>query len=123
MGFFSWMASDTHKSISNRYSDKGALPVYLYCPDGSKIYEPDYEGYGVFGGHDAYALLARWNHPELCSGDDDYDRYIGINIGCYDRQMARLKYPLKFAESDRYTYEELEPAVSCPDQGFFYQEE
>ena len=58
MGFFSWITSDTHESISNAYSDRGALPVYLYCPDGTKIYEPDYQGYGDFGGHDAYALLA-----------------------------------------------------------------
>ena len=123
MGFFSWMTSDTHRSISNRYSSRGALPVYLYCPDGTKIYEPNYEGYGDFGGKDAYALLARWNRPELCTGDDDYDRGIGIQIGCYDRQMARLKYPLKFAESDSLSYDELGPAVECPDQGFFYEEE
>lgn len=120
MGFFSWITSDTHESISNKYSERGALPVYLYCPDGTKIYEPDYEGYGKFGGHDAYALLAKWNCPEKCCGDEDKDRSIGIDIGCYDEQMAKLKYPLKFAESDGYTYEELEPAESCPDQGYFY---
>lgn len=120
MGFFSWKTSDTNKSISNKYSDRGALPVYLYCPDGTKIYEPDYDGYGDFAGQDAYALLARWNRPELCNGDDEHDRSIGIDIGCYDHQMAKLKYPLKFAESDSLTYAELKPAVSCPDQGFFY---
>ena len=123
MGFFSWITSDTHESISNAYSDRGALPVYLYCPDGTKIYEPDYQGYGDFGGHDAYALLAEWNCPEKCTGNEEDDRYIGIDIGCYDEQMAKLKYPLKFAESDEYTYEELEPAVSCPNQGYFYPED
>lgn len=119
MGFFSWKTSDTGKSITNRYSSAGALPVYLYCPDGSKIYEPDYEGYGDFGGHDAYALLARWNCPDKCSGEEEKDRSIGIHIGCYDEQMASLKYPLKFAESPDFTYEELEPAESCPYQGYF----
>ena len=123
MGFFSWITSDTHRSISNKYSDKGALPVYLYCPDGTKIYEPDYEGYGEFGGHDAYALLAKWNYPEKCCGDEEEDRSIGIDIGCSDKQMAKLKYPLKFAESDRYTYDELKPAMNCPDQGYFYPED
>ena len=123
MGFFSWITSDTHESISNAYSDRGALPVYLYCPDGTKIYEPDYQGYGDFGGHDAYALLAKWNCPEKCTGNEEDDRYIGIDIGCYDEQMAKLRYPLKFAESDEYTYEELEPAVSCPNQGYFYPED
>lgn len=115
MGFFSWLTSDTHESISNKYSNRGALPVYLYCPDGTKIYEPDYDGYGRFGGHDAYALLAQWNCPGLCCGDEEKDRSIGISI-----ENRKLKYPLKFAESDGYTYEELEPAVGCPEQGYFY---
>lgn len=47
----------------------------------------------------------------------------GIDIGCYDRQMARLKYPLKFAESDKYTYEELEPAKNDPNQGYICSDE
>lgn len=113
MGFFSWKTSDTHKSITNTYSRNGALPVYLYCPDGTKIYEPNYEGYGIFGGQDAYALLARWNCPELCNGDDDHDRDYGIE--CNDL----AQYPLKFAESDKYTYEELVPAEIAGNQGYF----
>ena len=39
MGFFSWKTSDTNKSISNKYSDRGALPVYLYCPDQGFFYD------------------------------------------------------------------------------------
>lgn len=120
MGFFSWMTGDTNRSISNAYSRRGALPVYLYCPDGTKIYESSYDGYGEFGGHDAYALLAQWNCPEKCTGDEKEDRSIGIHIGCYDRQMKNLKYPLKFAESPNCRYEDLPPAMSCPNQGYFY---
>lgn len=119
MGFFSWKTSDTGKSITNRYSSAGARPVYLYCPDGTKLYEPDYDGYGVFGGHDAYALLAQWNCPEKCCGDEEEDRIIGIDIGCSNEDMASLKYPLKFAESPGFTYEGLEPAENCPYQGYF----
>lgn len=120
MGFFSWKTSDTHESISNKYSNRGALSVYLYCPDGNKLYETDYEGYGKFGGHDAYALLAQWNIPEKCLGDEEKDRKLGIQIAFYEKD--KMKYPLKFAESDKFTYEELDPAEVCKFQGYFYNE-
>ena len=120
MGFFSWKTSDTQKSISNKYSDKGALPVYLITPGNEKIYEKEYQGYGVFDGYDAYALLARWNKPEECNGDEEHDRRIGCAIGCTDKKMESLKYPLKFAENPNYRYEDLPPAKNCRHQGYFY---
>lgn len=120
MGFFSWKTSDTHKSISNRYSDKGALPVYLITPDNEKIYEKNYEGYGIFGNYDAYALLAEWNKPNECNGDEEHDRQIGCSIACTDEKMAKLKYPLKFTENPKYNYEDLPPAENCKYQGYFY---
>lgn len=123
MGFFSWKTSDTDKSISNCYSERGALPVYLITPYDEAIYEENYEGYGEFGGYDAYALLAKWNRPNECNGDVDHDRLIGIRIGCYDEQMAKLKYPLKFAENKNARYEDLAPATSCDCQGYFYNDE
>lgn len=123
MGFFSWKTSDTQKSISNVCSSRGALPVYLVTPQNKKIYEPEYEGYGVFGGYDAYALLAKWNCPAKCNGDEEHDRLIGIDIGCYPEQIAKLKYPLKFAEDPRKNYEDLEAAENCPNQGYFYDDE
>lgn len=70
MGFFSWITSDTHKSISNAYSTRGALPVYLLVPDdygGEPIYEPNYDGYGRFDGRDAYDLVADWNRLHIPS--------------------------------------------------------
>lgn len=120
MGFFSWKTSDTHKSISNRYSAKKALPVYLITPSNEKIYEPNYEGYGIFGGYDAYALLGQWNKPELCTGDEDHDRDVGIECEIENRQKGNLKYPLKFAENPKNNYEDLPPAESCRYQGYFY---
>nr|DAQ13876.1 MAG TPA: hypothetical protein [Caudoviricetes sp.] len=129
MGFFSWKTSDTKKSISNEYSDCGALPVYLITPDNEKIYEPNYDGYGHFGGFDAYALLAKWNYPELCNGDPAHDRRIGISYSCdcirqdpY-KQPEYLKYPLKFAEDPNLNYEDLEPAEECPYQGLIFNDE
>lgn len=117
MGFFSWLTSDTHESISNSFSSRGALPVYLVTPDNEHIFEPEYEGYGVFGGFDAYALLAKWNAPELCTGDTDHDRGIGIQLAFGSKP---LKFPLKFSTNETVRYEQLPPAEYCPDQGYFY---
>lgn len=122
MGFFSWKTSDTKKSISNVYSIRGALPIYLITPQNEKIYEKAYEGYGDFGNYDAYALLARWNVPARCNGNDEHDRLIGIEIGCYDEDMAKLKYPLKFSEDENANYADLPFAETCEYQGFFYEE-
>lgn len=124
MGFFSWKTSDTHESISNSASNRGALPVYLLCPHNNEvIYEACYDGYGVFGGHDAYALLARWNSPELCCGDDDVDREIGISLECSDEYPSNVKYPLKFVEDDSLSYDDVDASEQCPYQGFFYYED
>lgn len=118
MGFHSWKTSDTGDSISNRYSPLGALPVYLITPDNEKIFEPYYEGYGEFDGHDAYALLAKWNCPELCNGDQDHDRQIGLHLK-FD-EPEKIKFPLKFARNGELNYEDLEPSDRCEYQGFFY---
>lgn len=122
MGYFSFITSDTHESVSNCDSTRGALPVYLLQPDGEPIFEELYEGYGVFGGNDVYALVARWNVPEQCNGDDDHDRHIGIDIACYDEDNAKLKYPIKIVRNPA-PYDEVEASKSCPNQGYFYEED
>ena len=61
MGMFSWLTNDTGESVTNRYTDEGALPVYLHDNEGNVWHEPDYEGYGEFGGVDYYELLAKMN--------------------------------------------------------------
>ena len=125
MGFFSWKTSDTNVSISNKYSSRGAFPVYLLIPEefgGGYIEEDDYEGYGIFGGRDAYALVAQWNCPEKCIGEDEADRMVGIDIACYDKQNMELKYPIKITEHPM-KYEAAAYSPNCPDQGFFYPED
>ncbi|MDO4937053.1 MAG: hypothetical protein Q4E62_03975 [Sutterellaceae bacterium] len=114
MGCFSWITSDTKRSISASGSSRGALPVYLITPTDEAIFEPEYEGYGIFGGHDAMALLARWNAPDKCNGDDSHDRIVGIHL-----QATQIKYPLKFAEAVA-PYASLEASEPCLNQGFFY---
>jgi len=121
MGFFSWKTSDTEEEIWNMYTGR-CKPVYLYCPNGDVIEEPFYQGYGVFGGKDAYALLARWNRPIRCIGDDEVDRGIGIEIGCYGEQHRGLEFPLKFSFSPGLSYDRLLPAGDAEYQGFFEPE-
>ena len=68
---------------------------HLLSPNGQVYSEGRYEGYGVYGEKDAYALLAQtnveavreWrNDPEWePTGDNDEDRDVGINM-CYDKR-------------------------------------
>ncbi len=64
MGFFSWKTADSQESIMNAYTDQ-CRPVYLLQPDGQPpILEPAYQGYGDFGGVNAYVWLAEHNLDE-----------------------------------------------------------
>jgi len=80
MGFFSWRTSDTNEPIYNQHTE-GCRPVYLLQP-GKKpnIQEPSYDGYGVFGGMDAYVWLATHNMPvkDRKGMDEDALRSRGI---------------------------------------------
>lgn len=84
MGFFSWLTSDTKKSIASRYSVKRTKTVYLLQPNGgSPIQEDDYEGYGVFGGVDAYDWLAENNLPQsVIESYEGETRSLGIALDC-----------------------------------------
>jgi hypothetical protein len=78
MGMFSWLTADTKESISHIYSGRETATVYLLQPDGqSPIKETAYEGYGEFGGVDAYAWLARMN-----SDGQSSDRDFGTFLSC-----------------------------------------
>lgn len=65
MGFFSWKTADTKRSIPNSSSKRfTGKSVYLLQPGGKPpIEEACYEGYGCFGGVDAYVWLAENNLP------------------------------------------------------------
>lgn len=126
MGQFSWITSDTNEQVFNDY-DKST--VYLLVPEdwqdefGEYYKESDYEGYGVFGGRDVYALVAIWNRPEDCKDEngawmcDDAIRGKGIDIACYDDQNAALKYPIKIT-SEPMRYADAAPSKGDPNQGW-----
>jgi len=129
MGYFSWKTMDQGKSISNQHSSRGALPVVLLMPEefgGENLIENNYEGYGVFAGLDAYALLARMNVSEECTGDEDHDRMIGIKISHTNEIFEQLEYPLRFVSLSYYNqnkcaYEDFEGfSLNCEAQGYFY---
>lgn len=79
MGFFSWITSDTNKSIANNCSCREIFTVHMITEDGQVFTEEDYEGYGVFGGKDIYELIAEMNG--LCpSGDSQKKRSAAIDL-------------------------------------------
>jgi len=61
MGFFSWDCADTKDSIMNIHSGAENEVVYLLQPNGENIEETEYEGYGEFGGVDAFTWIAEQN--------------------------------------------------------------
>jgi hypothetical protein len=117
MGMFSWLTNDTGESVTNRYAEEGALPVYLYDNEGNVWHEPDYDGYGEFGGMDYYELLAKMNG--LKTRDE------GIDLECDSLvympesldEAKEVLFP-NIAESDRWQWVN-EPPERCPNQGFF----
>jgi hypothetical protein len=98
----------------------GKETAVLVTPEGhDDLVETDYEGYGVFGGIDAYSWLARMNG---CSdipieSEDDSDRGIGIDL-FFDNRNG-MKYPLKIVhERCLESYEYLNSSPDDPNQGW-----
>jgi hypothetical protein len=119
MGFFSWLTNEG-VSISNSSSSKGALPVYMYLPDDTVIFEDDYDGYGVFGGLDFYDLVAKYNFPkEELTGNPEIDRDKGIDLIYRDSVTQPIIMP-RFSIYKNEKYENLNDPQDCPDQGYFY---
>lgn len=70
MGFYSFLTADTKESIPVSASERfDGRPVYLLQPNGlPPIEEPEYEGYGVFGGVDCHCWIAS-NNAHLLRSD------------------------------------------------------
>jgi hypothetical protein len=77
---------------------------------GSFWYETEYEGYGVFAGKDFYELVAEMN------GGGDRGDGIDLFFGTVPFKSPNLN------ESSVAKWENIAPE-SCPDQGYFYDDE
>ena len=123
MGFFSWNTCDTGESIANKYSTRPTFEVHMITPDGRVFTEPDYEGYGEFGGKDFYDLLCELNGlPE--------DRGAGIDLvfrnnpnGDNTPGVIYPKFVHELEDDVVAQYNSLPNPESCEAQGFFYGEE
>lgn len=138
MGQFSWLDCKTGEQVL--YNVK--RDVYLLVPKefgGGHIKEDCYDGYGRFGGHDVYDLVVDWNIEMLdqyrkdesfhCQWLQNCDsvgealkglgkRDVGISIACYDEDNARIKYPIKITHDENAVYEDCQPSLSDPNQGW-----
>lgn len=123
-------------SITDTYQDYGILSGKVVDQEGNVLKDN--------ATYDMYELLAFWNSdakyiggngtvksllkydgefPNLKEKDQytDHNRGIGIDIGCYGKQIDRLKYPLKLVSPNyKGTYEECEGrSYGDPNQGFY----
>lgn len=142
MGSFSWTRADKttkRKNLTMGDSYKILIPEEF----GGGFIKDTYYDYGkVFYGTseeaDLYGILAYWNKCEgMCYEGDEYpstmedilergyttefsNRCKGIDIGCYDEDIDKLKYPLKLVSASyKGTYEECEMrSYGDPEQGF-----
>lgn len=141
MGQFSWLDCKTGEQVLDDVCRK----VYVLVPKefgGGHIMETCYDGYGRFGGHDIYELVVDWNreHLEEYQNDPSFEcnwlqncesvaaafetmkkRDIGISIACYDKDNARIKYPIKITHDPSAVYEDCGPSKSDPDQGWNHE--
>jgi len=125
-GMFSWLKPDGEPI----YSSEGHLEtVYMVDDDNKKYKEDAYEGYGVFGGKDYYALLAEMNG--VTEGDDKAKRQQGIDIAFgkgtkYEDDRGEhtpgVKYP-RFTTDENAKYSSLPNPKSDPNQGWFQEPE
>lgn len=139
MGSFSWNKADKLTKIENVACGQ---PFKFLIPKefGGGFIKDKYQDYGYLGTkengepkYDMYELLAFWNKADGLKYDGEYplmkeidcytdeNRNEGIDIGCYDKDVLKLKFPLKLVSTSFVgTYEDLEGcSLSDPDQGFF----
>ena len=110
MGFFSYVTQDTGRSISNRYSVRGTFKVIMTDDKGNQYVENDYDGYGVFGGKDFYALL-----DEMNGGGGDRSRGIALAFGNQSFISPSL--------TECGEYQGGAEPEKCSEQGYFYDED
>lgn len=116
MGQFSFTdATDPSRSIvlSGGEHPDNERTAYLLLPGGGKIEEPAYDGYGHFGGMDAYEWLAEANG--LLGGREEAIKVFFSEEG--DDHYKPLVFPLRITYDPEAVYENVGDSLSCPHQG------
>lgn len=140
---FSWLRADKttkRKNLTVGDSYKILIPAEFgggYIKD--KYYDYGYVFYGTEREADLYGILAYWNKCDgMIFDGDEYpstmedilkrgntcnqkNRCKGIDIGCDDDDINKLKYPLKLVSASyNGTYEECNgKSYDDPDKGFY----
>lgn len=149
MGSFSWLKADNLTQTANVVYGK-PFKFLIPKEFGGGFIKDYYQDYGYLGKkedgtpkHDMYEILAFWNADaklfvegrigdrlkydgelpamkEIDKYTDD-NRFLGIRLGCLDKNIDLLKYPLKLVSASYTgTYEECEGrSYGDPAQGFY----
>ena len=137
MGYFTWtlanreekLRKDGHDYLASCKLGYDCLAVVV-CPDNTKIIEPSYFGYGIFGGKDIYELVVDWNRPyldQIFSRLDDKhpDGYWGqqlkqVAIAYKNQDESALQDEIKRLSENFGMWEEWKReigiAISCDDE-------
>ena len=145
MGSFSWIRADKATRRKNLV-DGDVYKILIPQEFGGGYIKDIYYDYGLVFKYDdtrenadLYGILAYWNKCEgmIFDGDkypstmqdilerghtcNQNNRCKGIDIGCNDVQVDKLKYPLKLVSASyKRTYEECERrSYSDPKQGLY----
>jgi|LakMenEpi03Aug12_release.lakeMendotaPanAssembly.Ray.scaffolds.fasta_scaffold174684_2 hypothetical protein len=117
-GQFSWMTQDTGQQIGSE--EENMIPVYMFDDKGKYYYEPNYDGYGVFGGMDYYELLDQMN-----GGSGDRSR--GIDLAFNKEETSTpILFPALItrpSEFDYTTHDFTQEAKHDPNQSWYAAEE
>jgi hypothetical protein len=117
-GQFSWFTQDTGQQIGSE--EENMIPVYMFDDKGKYYYEPNYDGYGDFGGMDYYALL------DMMNGGKG-DRYRGIDLAFGNEKTAsRVLFPALVSrpnEFDYKTHDFTQEPKNDPNQSWYAAEE
>lgn len=144
MGSFSWTRADKTTKRSN-LTDGDVYKILIPKEFGGGFIKDRYYDYGLVFEYDdtkenadLYGILAYWNKCEGMEFDgEEYpstmkdilergqttlqnNRCKGINIGCWDNDIKKLKYPLKLVSASyKGTYEDCKMrSYGDPEQGF-----